>query len=229
MIRLDMSEYMERHSVARLIGSPPGYIGHEEGGQLTENVRRSPYAVILFDEIEKAHPEIFNILLQILDEGRLTDGKGRTVNFRNTVLIMTSNLASETAARTDISTEEKNALLRNALKQSFRPEFLNRIDEAIPFDALDQSALRRIAEIQIERVNERLSAQQITLEVTESATDFIAAQGFDPAFGARPIKRAIQTSLLNALAKALLEGRIAKGDRICVEQNEDRLTFRCLN
>jgi len=225
MIRLDMSEYMERHTVSRLIGSPPGYVGHEEGGQLTERVRRAPYAVILLDEVEKAHPEVFNVLLQILDDGRLTDGKGRLVNFRNAVIIMTSSLASDLAARTDISAEEKEAGLMSALKQAFRPEFLNRIDEIIPFEGLTREMLAEIVEIQIERVNKRLAEQQLRLELDRAALDFIAETGYDPAFGARPIKRAIQNHLLNPLARTMLEGTMEKGGSIQVGVAEGALTF----
>ena len=225
MVRLDMSEYMERHSVSRLIGAPPGYIGHDEGGQLTERVRRSPYAVILFDEIEKAHPEVFNVLLQILDDGRLTDGKGRLVNFRNTVIIMTSNLASDIASRMDLSAEDREKRLLEALRQSFRPEFLNRIDEIIPFQALDEEKLREIVAIQLDLVNARLLEQQTSIEVTPSAMDYIARVGYDPAFGARPIKRAIQNNLLNELAKALLEGKVKKGAKILVSLEGEQLVF----
>lgn len=225
MIRLDMSEYMERHSVSRLIGSPPGYVGHEEGGQLTESVRRSPYAVILFDEIEKAHPEVFNVLLQILDDGRLTDGKGRLVNFRNTVIIMTSNLASDVVARTDLSQHEKEAQLMSALKGAFRPEFLNRIDDVIPFDSLGDDMLREIVKIQLDRVNKRLMDQHTSLDVSEEAMNFIARAGYDPAFGARPIKRAIQNHLLNTLASSILAGKVAKGGKIRVDLKNDKLEF----
>ncbi len=225
MIRLDMSEYMERHSVSRLIGSPPGYVGHEEGGQLTESVRRSPYAVILFDEIEKAHPEVFNVLLQILDDGRLTDGKGRLVNFRNTVIIMTSNLASDVVARTDLSQHEKEAQLMSALKGAFRPEFLNRIDDVIPFDSLGDDMLREIVKIQLDRVNKRLMDQHTSLDVSEEAMNFIARAGYDPAFGARPIKRAIQNHLLNTLASSILAGKVAKGGKIRVDLKNHQLEF----
>ena len=225
LIRLDMSEYMERHSVARLIGSPPGYVGHEEGGQLTERVRRSPYAVILLDEVEKAHPDVFNVLLQILDDGRLTDGKGRLVNFRNAVIIMTSNLASDLAARTDISAEEKESGLMTALKQAFRPEFLNRIDEIIPFEGLTREMLTEIVGIQIERVNQRLAEQHINMNVNQEAMAFIAEVGYDPAFGARPIKRAIQNHLLNPLARALLEGSVTKDAVVTVGVAQGKLTF----
>jgi ATP-dependent Clp protease ATP-binding subunit ClpB len=225
MIRLDMSEYMERHSVARLIGSPPGYVGHEEGGQLTERVRRSPYAVILLDEVEKAHPDVFNVLLQILDDGRLTDGKGRLVNFRNAVIIMTSNLASDLAARTDITAEEKETGLLMALKQAFRPEFLNRIDEIIPFEGLTREMLAEIVSIQIERVNKRLAEQHLHLDVSHEAKTFIAEAGYDPAFGARPIKRAIQNHLLNPLARAMLEGTVSKDAGVTVGVEGGALIF----
>lgn len=225
MIRLDMSEYMERHAVSRLIGSPPGYVGHEEGGQLTEQVRRSPYAVILFDEVEKAHPEVFNVLLQILEDGRLTDGKGRTVNFRNTVIIMTSNLASDVAADPSLAREEKMNQLMEALKQQFRPEFINRIDEIIPFESLDDSMLRHIVGIQLQRVNTRLTERNITLVVEDDALDYLAKQGYDPAFGARPVKRAIQNHLLNPLAEALLGGQIQKDSQVVVRAASDGLTF----
>lgn len=226
LIRIDMSEYMERHAVSRLIGSPPGYVGHEEGGQLTERVRRSPYAVILFDEIEKAHPEVFNLLLQILDDGRLTDGKGRTVNFRHTVIIMTSNLASDVASRPDLDPEEKERQLMAALKQHFRPEFLNRVDEVIPFESLSDVMLRQIVRIQLRRVNARLAEQHIKLDVSDGALDYIGKVGYDPAFGARPIKRALQNYLLNPMAKHLLDGSIAKGTVVRVDVADDGLVFR---
>jgi len=225
MIRMDMSEYMERHSVSRLIGSPPGYIGHEEGGQLTEKVRRSPYAVILFDEIEKAHPEVFNVLLQILDDGRLTDGKGRLVNFKKTVIIMTSNLATDVVSRTDLAPDEKESLLWAALKQAFRPEFLNRIDEVIPFDSLGEEMLQKIVKIQLTRVNERLAEQHTSLSVSEAALSYLAKVGYDPSFGARPIKRAIQNHLLNTLATAILSGSVEKGGTIHVDLKDNQLIF----
>ncbi|MDJ0836910.1 MAG: ATP-dependent chaperone ClpB [Acidobacteriota bacterium] len=226
MIRLDMSEYMERHTVSRLIGSPPGYVGHEEGGQLTERVRRSPYSVILLDEVEKAHPEVFNILLQILDDGRLTDGKGRTVNFTNTVIIMTSNLAGDLAARADLSREEKDKGLMEAMKQHFRPEFLNRVDDIIPFESLSDDMLARIVRLQVARVNTRLAEQGIVLDLSEEALAFLAEAGHDPVFGARPIKRAVQKHLLNPLATALLDGSVSKGHRVHVEATRGELTFR---
>jgi ATP-dependent Clp protease ATP-binding subunit ClpB len=225
MIRLDMSEYSERHSVARMIGSPPGYVGHEEGGQLTEKVRRSPYAVILFDEIEKAHPEIFNVFLQILDDGRLTDGKGRTVNFCNTVIIMTSNLASDVASDPSLEQEEKDARLLNALKTAFRPEFINRIDDVIPFQGLDREMLRQIVEIQLKLVHKRLEDRYLTLQVSNAALDHLADVGYDPAFGARPVKRAIQNQVLNPLARHLLAAKPERGSEIRVDFVDDALTF----
>lgn len=226
LIRIDMSEYMEKHSVSRLIGSPPGYIGHEEGGQLTEKVRRSPYAVILFDEIEKAHPEVFNAFLQILDDGRLTDGKGRTVNFRNTVIIMTSNIASDIAARPDMDAKEKEVKLLAAMRNHFRPEFINRIDEIIPFETLSAAMLRNIVRIQLTRLEHRLAEQQLKLQLSDEALDLIAEVGYDPAYGARPVKRAIQQLVLNPLAKEILQGRFARGQTIRVTRDqEDGLHF----
>ena len=197
IVRLDMSEYQEKHTVSRLVGAPPGYVGYEEGGQLTEAVRRRPYSVILLDEIEKAHPEVFDILLQLLDDGRLTDGQGRTVDFRNTVVIMTSNIRS---------TEE--------MVERFRPEFLNRIDEIVVFEALTREQLGEIVAMQLERLNGRLAERGITLELTDGARELIADAGWDPAYGARPLKRAIQRLLENPLALRLLEGESGEGDTI---------------
>jgi ATP-dependent Clp protease ATP-binding subunit ClpB len=208
MVRLDMSEYQERHTVARLVGAPPGYVGYEEGGQLTEAVRRRPYAVLLLDEIEKAHPEVFNTLLQLLDDGRLTDGQGRTVDFRNTVVIMTSNIRSP---------EE--------LRERFRPEFLNRIDEVVVFEPLTREQLAEIVELQLRRLRERLAERGVALELTGSAKEQIAEAGWDPAYGARPLKRAIQRMLENPLALELLEGRFAEGDMVRVDADEDGLAF----
>jgi ATP-dependent Clp protease ATP-binding subunit ClpB len=208
LVRLDMSEYQERHTVARLVGAPPGYVGYEEGGQLTEAVRRRPYAVLLLDEIEKAHPEVFNTLLQLLDDGRLTDGQGRTVDFRNTVVIMTSNIRSP---------EE--------LRERFRPEFLNRIDEVVVFEALSREQLAEIVELQLGRLRERLAERRVELELTDAAKEAIAEAGWDPAYGARPLKRAIQRLLENPLALELLEGRFAEGDVVRVDAGEDGLVF----
>ena len=207
LLRLDMSEFMERHSVARLIGAPPGYVGYEEGGRLTEAVRRRPYAVLLLDEIEKAHPDVFNLLLQVLDDGRLTDGHGRTVNFANTVVAMTSNLAGEAIRELDGDHARMQAAVQAQLQAHFRPEFLNRIDETLVFEALDRAQLRRILELQLERLRARLAERELGLEVSEAAADFLAERGHDPVYGARPLRRAVQALLENPLAQALLEGR----------------------
>jgi len=228
MIRLDMSEFMEQHSVARLIGSPPGYIGYEEGGRLTEAARRKPYSVILLDEIEKAHPDVFNIMLQIFDDGRLTDGHGRTVDFKNTVIIMTSNLAGQ---KIQELTEEAGAdweieaHVKDALKQLFKPEFLNRIDEIIVFHMLTKEDLKRIVEIQLGYLRHRLGERKIEIELTDSARKQIMDQGYDPAFGARPLKRTIQQQLENPLAAQLLSGKFAEGDRIKIDADAHRFTF----
>lgn len=210
LLRMDMSEYMERHSVARLIGSPPGYVGHEEGGQLTERVRRSPYAVLLFDEMEKAHPEVFNIMLQILDDGRLTDGKGRTVSFRNTVIIMTSNVGSELLMDQALSEQARRSAVNGRLREQFRPEFLNRIDDIVFFDPLDQAELGRIVELQLHLVAARLADRGIDLRWEPGVLAFLGEAGFDPVYGARPIKRAIQNHLLNPLAATLVAGRLGE-------------------
>ncbi len=226
MIRLDMSEYMEKHTVARLIGAPPGYVGYEEGGQLTEAVRRRPYAVILFDEVEKAHPDVLNVLLQILDDGRLTDGHGRTVNFRNTVIIMTSNLGSHWFNEPGLSLEEVRQLVLNTVRAHFRPEFLNRIDEVIVFRPLDREDLRQIVEIQLRQVRERLAEQKISLEVTDAARDLLAELGFDPNFGARPLKRVIQRTVLDPLAMRLLAGDFQPGDTVIVDAEAGSVVLR---
>jgi ATP-dependent Clp protease ATP-binding subunit ClpB len=211
MTRIDMSEYMEKHSVARLIGAPPGYVGYEEGGQLTEAVRRRPYSVVLFDEVEKAHPDVFNTLLQVLDDGRITDGQGRTVDFRNTVLIMTSNIGSS-AIQEVSNAEQREAMVRDALKQFFRPEFLNRIDEVIIFDRLEARDLDAIVKIQIQRVVDRMKKQNITLKLSDEAVRKVADEGYDPVFGARPLKRAIQKLILDPLSLEMLEGKFKDGD-----------------
>jgi ATP-dependent Clp protease ATP-binding subunit ClpB len=222
VIRIDMSEYMEKHAVARLIGAPPGYVGYEEGGQLTEAVRRRPYSVVLFDEIEKAHPEVFNILLQILDDGRLTDSQGRTVDFRNTVIIMTSNLGGQAILERAGTTvwEEVEVLVNAELRRHFRPEFLNRVDDIIVFRPLGADQLERIVELQLRRVEQLLAERKITLRVTDAAKRAIAEEGYDPAFGARPLKRAIQRMVQNPLAMLLLEGRFNDGDTIVVDREE---------
>jgi ATP-dependent Clp protease ATP-binding subunit ClpB len=227
MVRIDMSEYQEKHTVSRLIGSPPGYVGYGEGGQLTEAVRRRPYSVVLFDEIEKAHQEIFNTLLQLLDDGRLTDGQGRTVDFRNTVVIMTSNIGSQYWARTGEDWDEKEALnyTMEALKAAFRPEFLNRVDEIVPFHPLNREQIKEIVGIQLKRVERLVQAQGYTLEVTEKAQQYLAEQGFDPDYGARPLKRTIQKQLQDPLALAMLSGEFKVGDTIEVDVGKDGLEF----
>src|SRR5690606_106421 len=219
LVRIDMSEYMEKHAVARLIGAPPGYVGYEEGGQLTEQVRRRPYSVVLFDEIEKAHPDVFNLLLQILDDGRLTDSQGRTVDFRNTVIMMTSNLGSQyilerapTAEWVEIETQ-----VMAELRRHFRPEFLNRVDDVIVFRPLGDAELARIVELQLKRVEELLKERKIGLVVTEGARAAIVQEGTDPVFGARPLKRAIQRMVQNPLALRILEGEFGEGDVVRID------------
>ena len=233
LIRLDMSEYMEKHTVSRLIGAPPGYIGYEEGGQLTEAVRRRPYKVILFDEVEKAHPDVFNILLQILEDGRLTDGHGRTVDFKNTVLIMTSNLGSEEFQRQSLGfhqeTKSERQRLRgaidSALKQTFRPEFLNRVDEVIIFEPLNEEQIRQIVELLMKEVQRRLEEHGIEVTLTEEAKAWLAKEGFDPHYGARPLRRAIQRFVENPLSKKILQGELGEGDSILIDIDEDKLQF----
>jgi len=224
MIRVDMSEYMEKHSVARLIGAPPGYVGYEEGGFLTEAVRRRPYSVILFDEIEKAHGDVFNVLLQVLDDGRMTDGHGRTVDFRNTIIIMTSNVGSRFLQKrsTNLDDAEANQSISHALKEVFRPEFLNRIDEIITFHALSFENIKAIAAIQIENLNRRLMARDLSIQLDESAVDYIAQKGYDPTFGARPLKRVIQQELENVLSLSILKGEFHPDETICFELNRTK-------
>jgi ATP-dependent Clp protease ATP-binding subunit ClpB len=230
MIRLDMSEYMEKHTVSRLVGAPPGYVGYEEGGQLTEAVRRRPYSVLLLDEIEKAHPDVFNILLQLLEDGRLTDGQGRTVDFRNCVVIMTSNIGSQLIA--DVPHDADTALWERVrddvleeLRANFRPEFLNRVDDIILFSRLDRSQIREIVEIQLRSVRERLAARKLNLHVTESAMDAIATEGYDPTYGARPLKRVIQRRMQDPIAMAILEGRFTEGDTIEVDASDGQIVI----
>ena len=224
MVRIDMSEYMEKHAVSRLIGAPPGYVGYEEGGQLSEHVRRKPYSVVLFDEVEKAHPDVFNALLQVLDDGRITDGQGRTVDFRNTVLIMTSNIGSQFMIE-ETNAEQREAKVTDALRQHFRPEFLNRIDETVIFDRLERSELTAIVELQLKRVRKRLASQGLGLALTEEVKEFIGNQGYDPVYGARPLKRAIQKHLLDELSLQVLEGAFVSGDVIQAELKEARVEF----
>ena len=225
MIRIDMSEYMEKHTVARLIGAPPGYVGYEEGGQLSEAVRRRPYSVVLFDEIEKAHQDVFNVLLQVLDDGRITDGQGRTVDFKNTVIIMTSNIGSQYITGEE-SSEARSRLVMDALREHFRPEFLNRVDEIIIFDRLTDEDLKKIVEIQLARLTKRLAQQNITLKLTDSAKTVIAREGYDPVYGARPLKRAIQHLLLDPLSINILEGKFGDGQTIIADAKNGRIDFK---
>jgi ATP-dependent Clp protease ATP-binding subunit ClpB len=232
LVRIDMSEYMEKHSVSRLMGAPPGYIGYDEGGQLTEAIRRRPYSVILFDEIEKAHPDVFNVMLQILDDGRLTDSQGHVVDFKNTIIIMTSNIGSQyilDVAGDDSKYEEMRSRVMEAMRNSFRPEFLNRIDEVIIFHALVKSQLRQIVKLQVKRLEERLAEQKLSLKLSESALDFIADVGYDPVYGGRPLKRAVQRYLETALAKSILRGEYKAGDTIFADVEDERLTFKRLS
>ncbi len=230
LIRIDMSEYMEKHAVARLIGAPPGYVGYEEGGQLTEAVRRKPFSVVLFDEVEKAHPDVFNLLLQILDEGRLTDSQGRTVDFRNIVLIMTSNIGSAEILEFEGATDSEHyqsmkSEVLELMKHHFRPEFLNRVDETVVFHALDREQLVAIVDIQLERLRRRLAEKRIELELTDEAKRFIAEAGYDPVYGARPIKRTIQKSVETEIARKLLSGDIREGTKLTVDVRDGALTF----
>ena len=231
MVRIDMSEYMEKHAVSRLIGAPPGYVGYEEGGQLTEAIRRRPYAVVLFDEIEKAHADVFNVFLQILDDGRVTDAQGRTVDFKNTIIIMTSNIGSQyilDLAGDDTRYDEMRSRVTEAMRANFRPEFLNRVDEFIIFHSLQKSELRNIVKLQVQRLEERLSDRKMSLRVSDSALDFLAEVGYDPVYGARPLKRAIQRELETAIAKAILRGEFTDGDSIFVDVENERLSFKRL-
>jgi ATP-dependent Clp protease ATP-binding subunit ClpB len=229
MTRIDMSEYSEKHSVARLVGAPPGYVGYEEGGQLTEAVRRRPYTVVLLDEVEKAHPEVFDILLQVLDDGRLTDGQGRTVDFRNTILILTSNLGSQFIADPAMTDEAaKRAAVLNVVRTTFKPEFLNRLDDVIVFDALGTDELSRIVDLQVARLAKRLGDRRLTLTVTPAAREWLAMTGYDPVYGARPLRRLVQSAIGDQLARALLSGQIADGDHVVVDTDDsaDALTLR---
>jgi ATP-dependent Clp protease ATP-binding subunit ClpB len=228
MVRLDMSEYMEKHAVARMIGAPPGYVGYEEGGQLTEAVRRRPYSVVLFDEIEKAHPDVFNILLQILDDGRLTDSKGRVVDFKNTVLIMTSNLGSreiQAAAENPLADHDVKASVLQVLRDHFKPEFLNRIDDIVVFSQLGKEQIATIIDVQLEKLRKNLEERGITIELDQSARDLLVAEGYDPVYGARPLKRAIQSLIQNPLAIKLLQGEVASGQTVKVSADGDAMKF----
>ena len=225
MVRIDMSEYSERHSVARLIGAPPGYVGYEEGGQLTEAVRRRPYSVILLDEVEKAHPETFDILLQVLDDGRLTDGQGRTVDFRNVILVLTSNLGSQYLTDPTLSPEARRESVMGVVRSAFKPEFLNRLDEVVVFDALSRDDLAHIVDLQVRAFAERLSDRRITLEVTDEARQWLAARGYDPAYGARPLRRLVQREIGDRLARGLLSGEVRDGSTVAVGVDPDGETL----
>jgi ATP-dependent Clp protease ATP-binding subunit ClpB len=226
MVRIDMSEYGEKHTVARLVGAPPGYIGYEEGGQLTEAVRRRPYTVVLLDEIEKAHPEVFDVLLQVLDDGRLTDGQGRTVDFRNAILILTSNLGSVFLADPMLDDAAKRDKVMEVVRTSFKPEFLNRLDEIVLFDPLGTDELARIVELQVAQLAARLADRRLTLQVTDAAREWLALTGYDPVFGARPLRRLVQSAIGDKLARAILAGDIHDGDTVVVDLDEvaDALT-----
>ena len=226
MIRIDMSEYMEKHTVARLIGAPPGYVGYEEGGQLSEAVRRRPYSVVLFDEIEKAHQDVFNVLLQVLDDGRITDGQGRTVDFKNTVIIMTSNIGSQFIMEESQSQEARERLVMDALRAHFRPEFLNRVDEIIIFDRLSEEDLKKIVEIQLKHLAKRLEQQKITLNLTDSAKQLLAREGYDPIYGARPLRRTIQREILDPLSIDILEGKVREGQTVHIDAKNGALEFK---
>jgi ATP-dependent Clp protease ATP-binding subunit ClpB len=225
VVRLDMSEYAEKHSVARLIGAPPGYIGFESGGQLTEAIRRRPYSVVLLDEVEKAHPDVFDVLLQVLDDGRLTDGQGRTVDFRHTILVLTSNLGSQFIADPTLSPQVRRESMMVAVREAFKPEFLNRLDDVLVFDQLSTSDLTRIVDIQLDRLRKRLADRRITLTVTDAAKRWLADIGYDPVFGARPLRRLVQTAIGDALAKELLSGQVRDGDEVIVDRSPNTPTL----
>jgi ATP-dependent Clp protease ATP-binding subunit ClpB len=226
MVRIDMSEYGEKHSVSRLVGSPPGYIGYEQGGQLTEAIRRRPYSVILLDEVEKAHPDVFDVLLQVLDDGRLTDGQGRTVDFRNSILILTSNLGTQIASDPALTEEQRKDAILQAVRSHFKPEFLNRLDDIVVFHALGMGELKSIVGIQLDALGRRLTDRRLALDVTDAAKDWLASNGFDPIYGARPLRRLVQSSIGDKLARALLAGDIRDGDQVLVDVNaaKDGLT-----
>jgi ATP-dependent Clp protease ATP-binding subunit ClpB len=228
MVRIDMSEYMEKHAVSRLIGAPPGYVGYEEGGQLSEAVRRRPYSVVLLDEVEKAHLDVFNILLQVLDDGRITDSQGRVVDFRNTIIVMTSNIGSDhilSLSGDDSDYDKMQKQVMQSLRNHFRPEFLNRIDDLIIFHTLKRDELRRIVVLQIKRIEQLLDEQKITLSLSESALDQIVSAGYDPVYGARPLKRAIQRELENPIATKILENAFMAGDKILIDCVDNQLVF----
>jgi ATP-dependent Clp protease ATP-binding subunit ClpB len=228
MIRIDMSEYGEKHSVSRLVGAPPGYIGYEAGGQLTEAVRRRPYSVVLLDEVEKAHPEVFDVLLQVLDDGRLTDGQGRTVDFRNTILILTSNLGSQYLVDPDMSWEDKERAVNDVVRQSFKPEFVNRLDDIVVFSPLSKEDLGSIVELYIDRLQVRLAERRLELAVTPAARLWLGERGYDPIYGARPLRRLMQHEIDDKLATGLLSGTIRDGERVRVDVNNDALTVESM-
>jgi ATP-dependent Clp protease ATP-binding subunit ClpB len=226
IVRIDMSEYSEKHSVARLVGAPPGYVGYDEGGQLTEAVRRRPYSVVLLDEVEKAHPEVFDILLQVLDDGRLTDGQGRTVDFRNTLLILTSNLGSNFLVDPTMAPETKRESVMSVVRASFKPEFLNRLDEIVVFDALTPEELTHIVDLQLALLEKRLAVRRITIDVTEAARTWLAESGYDPAYGARPLRRLIQSAIGDALARLLISGEVTDGGKVTVDVKDGELSLQ---
>jgi ATP-dependent Clp protease ATP-binding subunit ClpB len=221
MTRIDMSEYGEKHSVARLVGAPPGYVGYEAGGQLTESVRRRPYAVVLLDEVEKAHPDVFDVLLQVLDDGRLTDGQGRTVDFRNTILVMTSNLGSAYVSDPLLTADQRRDKVMDVVQHAFKPEFLNRLDDVVLFDALNTKELARIVDLQVALLAKRLLDRRLTLTVTDAAREWLTLTGFDPVYGARPLRRLVQKAIGDQLARALLAAEVRDGDEVVVDLNLD--------
>jgi ATP-dependent Clp protease ATP-binding subunit ClpB len=225
MVRIDMSEYGEKHSVARLLGAPPGYVGYEEGGQLTEAVRRRPYSVVLLDEVEKAHPDVFDVLLQVLDDGRLTDGQGRTVDFRNAILVLTSNLGSSAIADFTLTDEQRRDEVMAVVRAQFKPEFLNRLDDIVVFHALTTQDLGAIVQIQLGRLRSRLADRRLTLEVSDAAVAWLGERGYDPIYGARPLRRLVQSSIGDSLAKALLAGQIIDGDTVQVDVSDNKDTL----
>ena len=226
ILRIDMSEYMEKHAVSRLIGSPPGYVGYDEGGQLTEAVRRRPYQVILFDEIEKAHPDVFNILLQVLDDGRLTDSKGRTVNFKNTIIIMTSNIGAMYMVDENLSIKDQENKVMEMLKSTFRPEFINRVDDIIIFSKLNKESIKNIANLVLKDIEKRLKDKNITLELTPNTMEWIVNNGFDENYGARPLKRLLKKELENKLAYAMLSGDVLENQKVVIDLDGDNLIIR---
>jgi ATP-dependent Clp protease ATP-binding subunit ClpB len=227
MVRIDMSEYMEKHSVSRLIGAPPGYVGYDEGGQLTEAVRRKPYSVVLFDEVEKAHPDVFNVLLQVLDDGRITDSQGRTVDFKNTIIIMTSNIggADIAAAGGELTDELRNDVMTQ-LKAHFRPEFLNRIDEIITFKALSEENISGIVDLLVKELNDRLAAREISISLTAAAKNFVVKNGYDQVYGARPLKRYLQKNVETLVAKLILSGNVLPQSKVIIDAGENGLSAR---